>query len=174
MRRLSALIFLFMTTSAPAEDMGWVSLLMAKEAAYTMIQTMSLLRTEGHSWDSILGQHLSNQVDETCGYRERTGFGENLTPAILDATKRAISGALVDTYSQVFSRPNAKMHLFDDKITDSDDIVISLRVVPGLEKDPWFNLFYRLGDEGSVRLCDIGVDDLGGLRTISRELFGNE
>lgn len=174
MRLISALLVLLITSSSHAEDMGWLTRLLAKEAAYTLMQNMSLMRAEGYTWDTILGEHLPNQINEACGYRERTGFDARLSPAVLDATKRVFSGALTHSYTEVFSRPGAQIHLFDDKTKDNEDIIISLRVVPSLKEDPWLNLIYRMGDEGAVVLCDIGQDDQGGLKTIGKEILEHD
>lgn len=175
MRLIVAAIALTISTSGFTQEANpWITQLMARDASHALMQSMSLQRMDGKSWATILEHHLPNQIDENCGYRERAGFGDNLTPAILGATKRTLARALVRAYEKPFDRPGAQIHLFDEKILSENEVMISLRVVPGYQHDPWFNLFYRMGKDGAVHLCDIGADDNGGLREISEVLSNQE
>lgn len=168
MRRIIALSSIFLISPSFADNTQWATTVMAQQSAYQMLQGMTLRHADGESWESLFSSYLPTQLSSSCGYAERAHLTRAMPEKIMMAAKIAVGDQLKRQYLDLFSRPGTQLHMIDSSSDGDNGVWIRLRVVPSTEKDPWLNLFYRMSEEGTADLCDIGWNEEGVLKAIGQ------
>ncbi len=125
--------------------------------ARMLMEDMVDLRAAGVSWTTILEENLPKAIDDRCGIQSHLRVTADLDKVRPQASK-VIGQRFAHLFGPMLSRPGATMRLESIqhiKRSSSDQVMVTLKVIPAARQDKQLSLLYELNNFGEMVLCDV-------------------